>query len=234
MITSFYVPTTDKEREKELKETLHYNLNNKFIKKIHLFLDKEDDEQYIKSLSPKHIEKIHIIRIGNQPLYSELFSYANTLQNEFCMICNGDIWISEIAGLPGIMVLLEGRYIFSLTRHEKNGWPELINNSIDSYDAFVFKSPINPFIEKMTRHKQNIWGAENCVVDALVSLRYNIINPCLQFKIIHQHDMTRPNRIEQNRKRMTHRGNSIKPCVIHIENNKISIKKYIQPRFRLF
>lgn len=234
IITSFYIPNNNKERELELKNTLHKNLINRFIKKIHLFLDKEIDAEYIKSLPQEFIDKIHIIRIGNQPLYSELFGYANSLQNEICMICNGDIWIAGLPDIQVTMTLLEEKQIFALTRHEKNGYPDLINKYIDSYDAFVFKSPINPLIERMTRHKQNIWGAENCVIDALVMLRYKIINPCLQFKIIHEHDMTRPNRIEPNRPRMPHKGNSIKPCMIHVEKNIISIKKYIQPRFRLF
>lgn len=235
IITSFYIPTNDKEREKELKTALHNNLINRLIKKIHLFLDKETDEEYIKSLPEDFIKKIYIIRIGSQPLYSDLFSYANTLKGEFCMICNGDIWIAGIPDLRITMDLLEAKYIFSLTRHEKNGSLELINRSIDSYDAFVFKSPINVYIETMVQHKQNIWGAENCVIDALVSLKYtNIINPCLQFKIIHEHDMGRQNRIEANRHRMQHKGNSIKPCLICKENNRVIIRKYIQPMFKLF
>jgi hypothetical protein len=231
IITSFYIPKKDAARELELKKTLHNNLNNNFVKKIHLFLDKDEDEKYINSLSS---EKINIVRIGQQPLYSELFNYANKLPNELCMISNGDIWIGEIREINPLLSLLQSNTIFALTRHEMNGEPYLINLSIDSHDAFVFKSPINPLIENMVKFKQNIWGAENNVIDAMVYLRYKIINPCLQFKIIHEHDMKRPNRIEEGRPRMPHKRNSIKACVVEVQNKNISIKKYIQPRFRMF
>ena len=95
IITSFYIPRNDLARENELKKTLNNNLLNSIVKKIHLFLDKQEDEDYIKSLPQEKQEKIKIIEIGKQPLYSDLFNYANTLLNEICMISNGDIWIQN-------------------------------------------------------------------------------------------------------------------------------------------
>ena len=232
IITSFYIPRNDLARENELKKTLNNNLLNSIVKKIHLFLDKQEDEDYIKSLPQEKQEKIKIIEIGKQPLYSDLFNYANTLLNEICMISNGDIWIQNTQ-IPFFFSLLNKNFIFALTRHEMDGKCYLAEDSIDSYDVFIFKSQLNPVLQKMVVHKQNMWGSENRVIDALIDLKYKVINPCLQFKIIHEHDMKRQNRIENNRESLSHKANTIKPLIISINNNRIYFEKYLPKRFRL-
>ena len=232
IITSFYIPRNDLARENELKKTLNNNLLNSIVKKIHLFLDKQEDEDYIKSLPQEKQEKIKIIEIGKQPLYSDLFNYANTLLNEICMISNGDIWIQNTQ-IPFFFSLLNKNFIFALTRHEMDGKCYLAEDSIDSYDVFIFKSQLNPVLQKMVVHKQNMWGSENRVIDALIDLKYNVINPCLQFKIIHEHDMKRQNRIENNRESLFHKPSRIKPLIISINNNRIYFKKYVPQKFRL-
>ena len=232
IITSFYIPRNDLARENELKKTLNNNLLNSIVKKIHLFLDKQEDEDYIKSLPQEKQEKIKIIEIGKQPLYSDLFNYANTLLNEICMISNGDIWIQNTQ-IPFFFSLLNKNFIFALTRHEMDGSSPAIDMFKGSHDVFIFKSQLNPFLNKMVVHKQNIWGSENRVIDALIDLKYNVINPCLQFKIIHEHDMKRQNRIENNRESLSHKANTIKPLIISINNNRIYFEKYLPKRFRL-
>lgn len=232
IITSFYIPRNDLARENELKKTLNNNLLNSIVKKIHLFLDKQEDEDYIKSLPQEKQEKIKIIEIGKQPLYSDLFNYANTLLNEICMISNGDIWIQNTQ-IPFFFSLLNQNFIFALTRHEMDRKCYFAEDSIDSYDAFIFKSQLNPVLQKMVVHKQNMWGSENRVIDALIDLKYKVINPCLQFKIIHEHDMKRQNRIENNRESLSHKANTIKPLIISINNNRIYFEKYLPKRFRL-
>lgn len=232
IITSFYIPRNDLARENELKKTLNNNLLNSIVKKIHLFLDKQEDEDYIKSLPQEKQEKIKIIEIGKQPLYSDLFNYANTLLNEICMISNGDIWIQNTQ-IPFFFSLLNKNFIFALTRHEMDGKCYFAEDSIDSYDVFIFKSQLNPVLQKMVVHKQNMWGSENRVIDALIDLKYKVINPCLQFKIIHEHDMKRQNRIENNRESLSHKPSRIKPLIISINNNRIYFKKYVPKRFRL-
>jgi hypothetical protein len=232
IITSFYIPTNDLDRENELKKTLNKNATNPIVKYIHLFLDKKEDDDYIKTLIPEIQSKIKIINIGKQPLYSDLFQYANTLPNEICMICNGDIWIYNTE-LPFFFNALNDNFVFALTRYEIDGSNPLIIRHLGSHDAFIFKSQLNPSLQKMVNHKQNIWGSENRVIDALVILKYKITNPCIQFKIIHEHDFKRPNRIEQNRPRLSHNNNNIiKPSTSFIVNNKTYFKVKIPDNFR--
>ena len=177
-------------------------------------------------------EKIKIIEIGKQPLYSDLFNYANTLLNEICMISNGDIWIQNTQ-IPFFFSLLNKNFIFALTRHEMDDSSPAIDMFTCSHDVFIFKSQLNPVLQKMVVHKQNMWGSENRVIDALIDLKYKVINPCLQFKIIHEHDMKRQNRIENNRESLSHKPSRIKPLIISINNNRIYFEKCVPKRFRL-
>jgi hypothetical protein len=214
IITSFYVPTNDSVREKELKDALNYNINNPLIKQIHLYLDKQPDVDYISSLST---DKIKTIQIGKQPLYSDLFAYANTIEidkNDICMICNSDIWLYNTQIDDYIMDVLNDNIIFSLTRYEMDGTCPFIINGIHSHDAYLFKTPLHPLLSQNMNHKQNLWGSEHRVNDILRAFKYTVINPSIQIKIIHEHDMKRPNRIESNRKSVNHSNHFIPPTVI--------------------
>ena len=243
IITSFYIPTNDKTREIELKHTLNKNINSILVSKVHLFLDKTEDEDYInlmKSLNSTFADKVNVIRIGGQPLYNELFEYTNAkeLLGNVCMVCNGDIWIHNITSHSIITFLLNGPVVYALSRHEKDGTPPVTDEVTPKayggcHDAFVFKSPICPGIFPRITHKQNIWGSENVVIDALVDYQYIVLNPCLQMIIVHEHDMFRENRIEINRPSLKHRDLRIRPCSIYIKNGKYYAPKLTLPRFSL-
>lgn len=199
IITSFYISKNSK-RTDELCKSLTNNLNNNNIKKIHLFVD---DNKCIEYLKNKHKElyenKIKICGIGNQPLYSDLFKYANSLNNEICMIINSDIWLHSIENI-NILKLLDNNNIFSLTRYEHDFTCPLIDKYNGSHDAFLFKSPINVDLLKYIQHKQNVLGSENVVLYELERLKYKIYNPCIQIKIIHEHlsEVRDDNRIRIN------------------------------------
>jgi hypothetical protein len=243
IITSFYIPINDKIRETELKYALNKNVNNNMVSKIHLFLDNEVDETYIndmKSLNKQFEDKVNVIRVGGQPLYNELFEYANTqeLLGNICMVCNGDIWLHNVTTPVLFSFLMEYPVVYALARHEQDGTPPLTNElTAKSYggchDAFVFKSPIHPGIFGRITHKQNIWGSENVVIDALVDYHYTVANPCLQMIIIHEHDMLRENRIEENRPSIKHRDLRIGPCSIYVKNGKYYAPRLSLPRFSI-
>jgi len=190
LITSFYILDEDNENKKkrniELLDALINNINCPFIKKIHLYIDDHKALDKIHSIS-KCKEKLFIIEIKKQPLYSEFFEYAiDNLQNEICMISNSDIYLYEcdIDCLNNI-----NNNIFALTRYEKDLSCEFIDNNIGcTHDAFIFKSPLNKNILNSIKHYQNIWGSENSVVTSLIENgKYKIYNPCYQIKIVHLH-----------------------------------------------
>ena len=185
LITSFYL-SKNIERQKELDDTLINNNNSLYISKIHLFLDNEECSEYLNKLINDR-SKIVIIKIGNQPLYSDLFQYANTLPNEICMISNSDIWLKEIKKDYLINTLQQQHNIvYSLTRHEHDNSCPLIDNYLGSHDVFMFKSPINSNIIKRINHPQNVWGSENVLLYELQKFS-RIYNPCRSIIIVHEH-----------------------------------------------
>ena len=96
LITSFYL-CKKKDRQSELNKTLHENINNKFISKIYLFIDNTESFKLLNKNYKEFLDsKIVIINIGKQPLYTDLFKYANTLKNKICIIANSDIWLKTI------------------------------------------------------------------------------------------------------------------------------------------
>lgn len=187
LISSFYIiKNEDKistDRNNELLEALIKNINSEYISKIHLFLD--DISAIEKIVSHNHLNKINIIRIGTQPLYSDLFEYAiDNLQGEICMISNSDIYLYE-CNLDCINRISDN--IFALTRYEHDLSSPLINCYQGSHDVFIFKSPLNKNILININHIQNVWGSDDSVVDALSYGGYKLYNPCYQIKIVHLH-----------------------------------------------
>ena len=186
LITSFYL-SKNIERQKELDDTLINNNKCLYISKIHLFLDNENCSEYLNQLISDR-SKIVIIRIGNQPLYSDLFQYGNTLSNEICMISNSDIWLKEIKKDYLINTLQEKlNIVYSISRHEYDNSCPSIDNYSGSHDVFMFKSPINSDIIERINHPQNVWGSENVVLYELNKIGYKIYNPCRSIIIVHEH-----------------------------------------------
>lgn len=187
LITSFYLPININ-RKNELIKTLINNIKNEHISNIYLYLDNNECHDYIKDNIVDEHNKIIIIEIGKQPLYSDLFDFANTLENKICMIANSDIWIHDVKNIKLLeFINNKENIIYSLTRHEYDFSCPLIDNYSGSHDAFIFKSPINKELIKHIKHPQNVWGSENVLLYELYKLNYIIFNPCKSIILIHEH-----------------------------------------------
>ncbi len=189
LVTSFYMPENI-ERMNELVKALNMNIHNDYINCIHLFVDDNDCVDYLKNKYDElFYSKIKICEIGRQPLYSDLFTYCNTLEDKICMIINSDIWLHSIYDINIFDKLKENKQktVFSLTRHEHDFSCPLINEYQGSHDTFIFISPIDNQIIKHIKHKQNVWGSENVLLYELNKINYKLYNPCKKIIIVHEH-----------------------------------------------
>uniref|UniRef100_A0A6C0E4G2 Glycosyltransferase n=1 Tax=viral metagenome TaxID=1070528 RepID=A0A6C0E4G2_9ZZZZ len=184
LISSFYTAESSS-RNAELEKTLIQNIQSEYIERIHLFID---DEISLNKLKDGNFatDKIEIIKICKQPLYSDLVSYANLLTNKLCIIANSDIWIDSIEDIR-LLTDMKKFELYALTRYESDMTSPLINKYQGSHDAFIFHSPIPESIIKHIQFPQNVWGSENVLLYELNKFKYEIKNPCFQIKIVHEH-----------------------------------------------
>ena len=190
LITSFYfIDKTDEKsllRNVEISDCLQKNLECSSIEKIHLYVDNDLALSKLYQLyNEENKNKINIIKIGLQPLYSDLFQYAiDNLNDKICMISNSDIYLYKVDN--NLLNKLSNN-VFALSRHESDfkchvlGW--------GSHDAFIFYPKyINKNILKNIQHVQNISGSDDSIINNLVDSGLKLYNPCFQIIIIHLHN----------------------------------------------
>ena len=194
LVTSFYLPQNEERRE-EIIKALKQNISSPYIKKIHLYIDDQKAHTYLMNEIEDEERKIKIAGIGQQAKYSDYFWYCETkLQDEICMIANGDIWLKHIDNPMILNILMQKSVVFALTRHEYNMKAPLIDRYQGSHDVFMFgggninNSILNPTqFYKNIAIKQNIWGSENLIIEKLKERQNTILNPCKNIIIVHEH-----------------------------------------------
>lgn len=200
LFTSFYL-SDNIERQKELDYALNQNIKHQHIKLIILFLD--DQKAYDYLTINFNLEKIKTRILNRMPLFSDFFTCINIFNNndEIYMICNNDIWLFPFSSfstfnfnqLHPIKILqnLKNNMMLTLTRHEYNFEPKLMNKYgprvNGSHDAFIFRGTVPNEIIKNLKFPQNLWGSENALLNEFRVNNYCLYNPCFHIKIIHQH-----------------------------------------------
>lgn len=195
LVTSFFNKNTDNDilikRNNEYNVTLIKNLESEYIKKIHLFIEDDYSLYILNNIIEKKEEynnKIIKIIFNKQPMYSDFFKYSfDNLKDELVMISNSDIYLDKCNNDILNKYIIEKNNVFSLTRHENEIDKPLIDNFMGSYDSFIFKSPLKDDIYLRSSFTQNNWGSENLVISLIRNNGYEILNPCHQIKIIHNH-----------------------------------------------
>lgn len=189
LITSFYfIDKTDDrslQRNNEISMCLYNNLKNDSIGKIHLYVDDIKSLNKVFNLSTNYCNKIKIIKVGYQPLYSDMFEYAiDNLNDEICMISNSDIYLYKTD--LNLLNKLSNN-VYALSRHESDfkchvyGW--------GSHDSFIFYPKyINKDLLQNMQHVQNVAGSDDNIINILVDSGLKLYNPCFQIVIIHLHN----------------------------------------------
>jgi len=137
LLIEYFTPEST-ERYNEYLTCLRHNLGNKFISKIHIFID--DNSKLPDNLNS---DKIIINNIERRNTYTDFFNYVNTnLTGEICILSNGDIMFDDTLSYINDENV-SGKFI-SLSR-----WDILPDGNVRHYDipysqdAWIFKSPIN-------------------------------------------------------------------------------------------
>lgn len=196
LITTFYA-SSNADRQKELLFALRSNIENKYFSYIHIWLDGASTPDIV----PYKSEKIKFVCSESQPFYSDLFEYANRYHDgsSIFVIQNADIYFNE-ESVKNMSTIQEGM-VYALSRHSNlEDRPETQcftsggshNDNLclrykGSHDSFVFLAPVDPSVTSSLQFKQNTWGAENTVIEALKYAGYKVHNPCKEIQPIHSH-----------------------------------------------
>lgn len=213
----------DKEiRAKEYQTCLARNLASPAVSAVHLLVQDEESladlhQQVIPRLaSPLHRMKLRPVlfhQAPKQPLYSDLFDYANEeLDKRVVMVCNADIHLPtspqgptppsafhQRRPFPVDRLVAEIRQpdprsnqkrVFALTRYESEHTMDapLIDDYRGSHDAFIFESPLPRSFPPCVAHQQNCYKAENIVIHELRRAGLAVTNPCLDAQLFHLHE----------------------------------------------
>ena len=192
IISTFYISNTgsceDNERTEELVYCILHNMSRPYVEKIHLFLDNEQAYDKIKTFSRfENYSKIHVIEVGKQPKYTDIFKYAmENLKDEICMITNADIYLHE-CDVTLLERLKNDNIAYAISRYEADMNAPAVNNYHGSHDCYIFKMNVNSTILDEVDFHQNHTGIESRIINALCNQGFTIYNPAYQIKIVHLH-----------------------------------------------
>tara|TARA_B100001564_G_C20653331_1_gene677939 strand:+ start:1 stop:789 length:789 start_codon:yes stop_codon:yes gene_type:complete len=130
------------ERTKEILDCLKLNLENKYITKVHIFLENYEDFPEFYELKKDYEEKIIVNNTVHRMCFKKIFAYTNkNIINTQCIVANNDILFND--DLHKIRGLFP-REIVALTRHEEDGklLQDRHRDAFCSQDAWIFRSPM--------------------------------------------------------------------------------------------
>jgi hypothetical protein len=178
LITTYY-QSTEPEREAENLECLKQNINNPLIERIYLFLQGNDFPEIVDIDS-----KIKYLNFGKRPFFSDLFAFANTIENnKIKIVSNSDIYFD--GSLIYSNDILDKFDVITLTRWDSLGNGELdFYNNFKSQDVWIFSKRIKDTIGKfhIGRH-----GCDNRLIFELNENKYKVANPSFSIRAIHLH-----------------------------------------------
>jgi len=190
-------------RQNEYTYCLKKNLEYKYINKIHILIENDDDIQELKNENIDiNNNKLILFKINKRMHYNDALSYANKyLLNKIVCILHSDIFLTDGFAKININNLDNKLYALSRTNNYngKNTGRGIrihnINNKkyCGTFDGWIVKTPIQKDIIDNLDQQQNVWGSENRLIYIFKKYNYNVITPNI-LKMVHWHNTDiRPN-----------------------------------------
>ncbi len=178
-------------RTEELINCLKLNLENKYIDRVHVFLENYDQFPEFYELKEKYEDKISVVNTDSRVSFRKIFDYTNkNIRDTQCIVANSDILFTEdLSKIRG----MQPRDIISLTRHE--GEDLLQNrhrNAYCSQDAWIFRSPMLDDLPELDEDIVIGTCYSDVVLNYLISRseQYSAWNLCHDIVIQHCHKTT--------------------------------------------
>jgi capsular polysaccharide biosynthesis protein len=208
-----YYQANKPERQREILECLTYNSNLHWVDSVFLFAESGAAPQ------AKTASKVRFIPTDNRLSFGDIFSHlinSGLSDDTIIIIANSDIFLD--ASLPRILEGLSNNDFISLTRYEtRHARTPFMAEQFRgrtmsaSQDVWIFKAAIL----KNLPAKDNpglplgIPGCENILASFIHRQGVNVVNPCLDIRVIHNHNSEQRSYTEDSRLR----GLYAFPCI---------------------
>ncbi|MFH1358883.1 MAG: putative nucleotide-diphospho-sugar transferase [archaeon] len=209
LIVQYFV-CLDKERQKEYDACLKKNIENNHIKKIYLFLEEDINNDLTRN------NKIEKVIIKKRMTFSDVFTFANkNLEGEIVAFANADIFFDDSLINLKKFDFDKNNFFMALTRYNlfDDGKMQLMIGSPKygtyndlcfqkrfdsdggpmewtSQDAWVFKSPVKEELINISNFELGRLHCDGVIIWNAKYVGYNIINPCLDLRAIHVHNLS--------------------------------------------
>lgn len=190
LIQEFFLPK-DEDRFKELQICLQFNIDNKLIDEIHLFMEEDFSYDFLNN------QKIKKILNNKRLTFKRAFDYANKLDDKIIKIVSNNDISFELESLEKVKKINLDNCCLALTRYD-----------VTSYDPFTYKFLYTPYElkrRKFTSNSQDTWifnkiktnknmdfffgliSCDNYIAFLINEEKVNIVNNSLTIKTFHHH-----------------------------------------------
>ena len=189
ILVSCYYTSSNIERQKELNDTLIYNVNNKYISQIILLNDQIYPLDFIKK-NKKKINQVVWYKEGNL-YFNKAIEYINDyLCGEIVILSNSDIYFDNTLEL--LTNKFTEKIVYCLLRYEilENGKKDIFRHfdepRSDSQDSWIFKSPLEINLDDVNFSFGTL-GCDNIFANVLYNNNYKLFNPSYDIITTHLH-----------------------------------------------
>ena len=217
LFQQFYINNID-ERQNEIRKTLLYNCNNKFIDNIYLLNERiyTDEELGVKS------DKIKQIVINKRMRYSDIITFVNdNIIDGYIVIANSDIFFDKSINNIQKCQIIKDKKVYCLNRFNFNS-QKLSNLELDllgrpdCQDVWIYHSKFNNilFNKDIFDIELGIPGCDNKIIYLFKLFGFNCYNEPEIIKSYHFHKIMTRN-YDENTKRPNYPYYAIFPVLKH-------------------
>ena len=195
LFMQYYIDSSDA-RQAEIRACLYNNLQNPFIRKVHMLNEQIYTNKEIGVKSTKIIQTV----IGRRLSYSDIFEYINTNDIQgYIVIANSDILFDKTLENLLYSDIHISKKMFAQLRYELNPTNPSVSSIFgpryDSQDVWILHTNygITPEQQQLFQFHMGIPGCDNHLVHLFTILGYEVINHPAFIQTVHYHTTQKRN-----------------------------------------
>lgn len=187
LVTNYY-SAAHPARHKEITGAIQRNIDNPNIDKVLLLANDPVPDEWADD------PKVAISPIGHRPTYNEMINAANTMNYDYTVLCNSDIYVDHTINLIHHSDLSDR--VFCLSRYDMRGGKPVLFNYDYSQDTWIWRGKL---VVDGVEFTQGLPGCDNVFAFRLTACGYQVANPAVDLRTYHLHESNRRTYTEKHR-----------------------------------